>query len=466
MNIHFVGNKGVSMKRLSEICVVLGHSVSGSDTIHNKDSVVGKDLVVYTNAVGDNNEEVLEAKRLGIRTIERAEFLGEIANFYKKVIAVSGTHGKTTTTSMLAEILRKENACMHIGGNYPSLSTPPDKTDFFITEACEYKRSFLTLKPYLTVILNAELDHTDYFSDFKDYFSSYKQLAKQSQTVLVYGDDDILYDWAIENNYKTFGLKLRNTYIASNIKTTKTGIEFYVNITFENQLCREHTLDVPLYNSKHSGRPGVRPLQKHNSTVEPFNRRPRNLKIHINEFGAHSVINSLASVASAHILGIYPANIINGLKNFSGVARRQELLATKNNIDIYSDYAHHPSEITTLLQSMRERGYKKIIAVFEPHTYTRTASLKKEFATSLSLADELYIMPVFAAREIEIQGGKSETLVAELAYLAKTAYLMPDYKSLFAYLNKTTFTTPPLSPTALLFIGAGSIDSHAREFAN
>jgi len=444
MNIHFVGCLGASMKRLSEICVALRYNVSGSDMEiregHNKENVLGKDLVVYTNAVGENNIEVLEAKKYGIKTIERAVFLGEISSLYKKVIAVSGTHGKTTTTSMLAEILRGQNACMHIGGAYPSLSIPPTDTDYFITEACEYKRSFLTLKPHLSIILNIELDHTDYFIDFDDYFNAYKQLASQSENVLVYGDDDILYNWAYKLGYKTFGLKTRNTYFATDITTTKIGSEFLMNFNdFKN-------------NKK------AKTVASDCADLSPF-------KIQIKEFGSHSVLNALASASSSHMLKIETSSIIKGLNGFTGVSRRQEFLTTNNGYDIFTDYAHHPSEIEVLINSIKRRGYKKIMLVFEPHTYTRTASLKKEFAISLSKADELFIMPVFAAREKELPIGKSETIIAELAFLGKTAYLMDNYNELFNYLNNNLFISFPTLPTALIFVGAGNIDNYARKFS-
>ena len=423
MRIHFIGKSGASMKRLAEICTLSGHEVTGSDIAlkgHNPQNVKGVELVVYTAAVGEDNCEVIEARSLGIPIVERAAFLGTIAEHYTHTIAVSGSHGKTTTTSMLAKIFENQPSTVHIGADYPQQSK--GKT-YFITEACEYKRSFLSLKPALALVLNIELDHTDYYKDYKDYFSAFSAFCKQSNDALLFGDNDKIFKWAMLNGYTTFGFCAQNHYSAQNIQVTPyaTHFDFYIQKTLLG-------------------------------------------RIKISLFGEYNVLNALAAASSSHKVGISVKEIIDGLGAFGGVSRRFESLGVVNGTQIVSDYAHHPTELTAMLQGAKSRGYKDISIVFEPHTYTRTASLYKDFAASLNVADTVYIMPVYSARE-EYRGEGAGYIITD-AMQAKhpNSYYIESYDTLFAKLNNQLSTPKP--NRVIVFAGAGSIDAKAREWAN
>ena len=372
MRIHFIGSHGASIKRLMQISEFLGYSVTGSDARskegHRAENVEGADLVVYSAAVKRVNVELIAAKALGIRMLERSEFLGELSAEFKSVIAVSGTHGKTSASSMIAEIFSGRDTCVHIGGECGHIQQ--DGKEFFVTEACEYKQSFLTLKPELAVILNMDLDHTDCYSNIGEYRASFKQFAAKAKKVLINGDDPYCFEWAALVGYLTFGLDVKNDYYASNITYSKQGVAF--------DFC---------YRGDILG------------------------KVQVDAVGEHSVLNALSAAASAHIAGLSLEEIISGLRQYRGVRRRFEFLDAKSCADVYSDYAHHPTEIRASISAARSIGYKKIIVAFEPHTFTRTQSLYKDFARSLLLADEIYVMPIYAAREVEIDGVKSNMIV-------------------------------------------------------
>jgi len=418
MRIHFLGSEGASIKRLMEIAKSLGFVVSGSDvatTGHKKEFVWGSDLVVYTAAVGDDNCEILEAKKLGIKTIERSEFLGYIASKFDKTIAISGTHGKTSVTGMIASIFENQDVCVHIGGDCYQKN---GKKEFFLTEACEYKRSFLTLKSTIGVILNVELDHTDYFRDLDDYVCAYIDFANKSKMVIVNGDDLILYDLSEKYNYIRFGLNNKNDYTAVNILEGKDGIEFdfvYKKAT----LCN---LKVPVY-------------------------------------GRHNLLNAIAAAAVSHIAGLCIDEIKDGLEGYKGVKRRLEYLGNKNGARIYSDYAHHPQEISCLINAIKQKQYKNFAMVFEPHTYTRTASLCNDFASSLSQADTIFLMPIFPSREKLVDGVTSDIIYKKLQNT--NSYNMESYDKLFNLLDNDFAN----KFDAIVFCGAGTIDFFARKFA-
>jgi len=450
MRIHFIGNMGSSIKRLEEICKFLDYSVTGSDALgsggHNALNVVGADLVVYSSAIKPHNVELAHAKNLGIKTQERNEFLGELSRRFEKVIAVSGTHGKTTVSSMMAEIFSCRDTCVHIGGDYNQQN---GNGEFFLTEACEYKRSFLSLNPALTVVLNMDLDHTDCYKDLSDYASAFKQLATQSKQVLVLGDDETMFEWDSLNNYISFGFNPKNDYSAQNISYLKNGLEFdfYAGDTFLTRI---------------------------------------KLSVH----GAYNVLNALAASASAHLMGLTLIEIRDGLARYKGVKRRFELLAEVEGASIYTDYAHHPTEIKASISAAKKIGFKKIVVAFEPHTYTRTASLYSEFAESLLLADEVYLMPIFAAREEPIDGITSNLIYKSIkeklkpkSYCSRVEICnktfkrvtdfrkckykkqLDDSKSLNSYSELfDVFNQRLHSDTAIIFMGAGTIDNRAREF--
>ena len=226
MRIHFVGINGASMRVLSELCSSFGDIITGSDKMlngHDKNNIVDADVIVYTNAVGENNEEVMHARKLGKIVVERAEFLGKILEKYKTVLAVAGTHGKTSTSGFLASIFESKNPTLHIGGQLLNDFKIVKSTDCIICESCEYRNSFFHIKSDIALILNMEFDHPDFFKDENDYIKSFQTFAENSNKVVVNENISHFFKNAI-----TFGLSDNSNYFVKKIKETKTGVSFDV----------------------------------------------------------------------------------------------------------------------------------------------------------------------------------------------------------------------------------------------
>jgi len=425
MRAHFVGCEGVSMKMLRRLSEKKGYITSGSDislTGHDAKNVAGADFVVYNAAIPPCNPELLRAGELGIRTVGRSDYLAEICDGYDFSIAVAGTHGKTTTTAMLWEVLLPLDPTVHIGGDYKGENGRIGGEKLFVTEACEYKRGFLNLSPDVAVVLNADLDHTDCYRDAADAECSFLEFARRAKKLAVVPGDGGFVTTGLKN-YMTVGLEKSNDYHPAAVKREKGRYSFCV-----------------------------------------FNRGENLGRISLNVAGRHNMLNALFCVAASLACGLSFKEIAEGLARFKGVTRRTEYLGSRGAKQIFSDYAHHPREITATLTSARESGYKNIIAVFEPHTYTRTQSFFKEFAAALHLADRVVLLPVFAARENPIDGADSHLIASELKNRGKPAVLCDGYEAATEYLNK--YLNADLKKNGLvLFMGAGTIDNLAREFA-
>ena len=409
------------MRRLAEIAESKGHTVTGSDAAfggHDSKNVEKAELVVYSAAVEQNNCELVRARQKGIPSLERAEFLASLCAEYANTIALSGSHGKTTATAITAEIFKGKYPTVHIGGDYPGCSERPCGTEFFITEACEYKKSFLRLHPMLSVVLNTELDHTDFFKSEAEYFSAFVQFCAQSKTAAVFGDDPALFKLAKQNGYTTFGFLSRNDYSAQKIIRTESGRVFNI-----------------------------------------YERGKFLTQAELNLVGEHNVLNALAGAVAARSFGLSEKEIADGIKRFSKVARRFEFLGEVNGARVYSDYAHHPTEIVAMILSARETGAKKVTVVFEPHTYSRTQSLYRPFAKSLSSADEIFLMPIYASRERSQEGIGSWLILNEMRRIKKQAVYFEGYDALFSKLHKTVGESQ-----TIVFAGAGTIDEYARRF--
>ena len=401
----------------------MGHIATGSDlatTGHHPKNVWGSDLVVHTAAAGEDNPEIIEAKRLGIPLVERAEFLASIAHKYENLIAVSGTHGKTTATAMLAEIFKPKNPTVHIGGDYEGCTDYIGGKQFFITEACEYKKSFLYLYPSFALVLNAELDHTDCYSSYTDYFDAFKTFCRQSKAAAVFGDDLSLSALAKKYGYISFGLDTKNDIHANNIR------QGFLTSSFE---------------------------------VVAYGQNLGTVTLKVG--GTHNIQNALGAIAAALHFGLSFEDIQAGLLRFKTVGRRFEFLGEINGTEVYSDYAHHPTEIDAMIREAKESG-KKVVVVFEPHTYTRTKSLYKEFADSLSKADRVYLMPIYSARETPIDGVTSDLIVKEMQTKEASAQSIIGYSELFKDLSNTLIPNENI----LVFCGAGTIDTWARKFCD
>lgn len=422
MNIHFIGICGSSMKVLASMCKQENHNVTGYDaklnTGYNLTNVENADIVVYTTAVGQDNKELLYARELKKTVYERAEFLAYKSKEYSCVIAVSGTHGKTSTCAMLSCVFRNYNATAHFGGeNVVELN---NGKDYFITEACEFNRSFLSLSPSVGVVLNAEFDHPDTYKTQKDYHKAFGNFIKNCAKCVVYGDDPYLKAQAKLHGLVTFGFKSCNTFYAENIvyKGGKTSFTVVKNGT---KIC-----DILL------------PCA-----------------------GEHNVINALSCVCVGSCVGVSLQVVQQGLQAFTPVKRRFESLGRVGSGVVISDYAHHPTEISYAVATAKSLNSGKIIAIFEPHTFTRTASLCSGFASSLATADSVVLMPIYPARE-KLQGKITSKLIADkLALIGKTCNVFCSYDALFKYLNVAS-----KEQCVLLFLGAGELDEYARSYVH
>lgn len=408
----------MSMKRLRELTERLGAETSGSDRTlfgHSADNVAGADLVVYTSAVGENNVELAAARRLGIAVKERAEYLGIIAEDYDRVIAVAGSHGKTTTTGMMYSVFKSKKPTVHIGGDLKH-GAEEESDAYFITEACEYRRSFLHLKPDIGIILNAELDHTDYYTDYDDIVSAFAAFAKKSKLAIYNGDDKGLYSLKICNAL-SFGYGEHNDFRAAAVAVDKYGRASFNIIAAGMNLGR----------------------------------------IELSVCGKHNVYNALAAASAALVEGLPMSEIAERLKNFDGVKRRMEKLGEINGASVYTDYAHHPTEIRALIASAVGAG--RLIIVFEPHTYSRTKDLFDGFCSCFSGADEVIFAPVFGSRESGGEVGSKE--LYEEVKKRQPALYFDGYGQINDYLLQNLN-----AGDTVVFTGAGTINQAGEQLVN
>lgn len=382
--IHFVGIGGSGMCPMAEILNKEGFEITGSDIYesdtleriralhipvyigHKKENVLGKDLIVYTAAIKRNNPELLAAQEFNIPAIERSVMLGLVTKRYSKSIAVSGTHGKTSTTAMITQILTtgKADPTAIIGGKLPFIggNSRVGKSDIIVCEACEYVDTFLQLHPYISVILNIDADHLDYFGSLENIKKSFNKFGNQTSGLIIYnGDDKNSFDTVNDINIKklSFGLNENNDYYAKDI-TTKSGAKMSFSLMKKGQKLCDIKLNVP---------------------------------------GKHNIYNALAAAVVADYLSIDTEFIKKALSEFTGVHRRFEILGNPNDIVVADDFAHHPTEITAILNSAMSMGFNTVWAVFQPHTYSRTAILINDFAKALSIADKVIISEILAVRE-------------------------------------------------------------------
>lgn len=381
--IHFIGIGGSGMCPLAEILhsegfVLTGSDCNESDTLqrikgygipvfmgHSRQNITDQELVVYTAAVKADNEELLEAKDKGIPCLERSVMLGIVTRRYNRSIAVSGTHGKTSTTAMLSQILIGSgfDPSAIIGGKLPFIggNSYVGNSDIIVCEACEYVDTFLELNPYISVILNVDADHLDYFKDLDHIKRSFNKFANQTTGALVInGDDENTLDAVqdVDLPKVTFGFKDTNDYYAENLK-----------------------------------------VQGACSTFDFMSKGEKLCEIELVVPGTHNVYNALAAAATAAYLGATPNEIAENLHKFTGVHRRFEILGKPQGITVADDFAHHPTELTTTLTSAMNMGFKKVWAVFQPHTFSRTAMLLDDFAKALSIPDQAIISEILAVRE-------------------------------------------------------------------
>lgn len=397
--IHFIGIGGSGMCPLAEILHTEGFELSGSDANesdtlqriksynipvymgHRAENIEGAELVVYTAAVKADNPELVAAKEKGIPCLERSVMLGIVTRRYNRSIAVAGTHGKTTTTAMISQVLIGSgfDPSAIIGGklNFIGGNSYVGQSDIIVCEACEYVDTFLQLTPYVSVILNIDADHLDYFKTFENIKTSFNKFANQTTKALVFnGDDEACHETldSIPLEKITFGFNEGNDYQGVNI--ISTGMNQSFDLLYKGELLTRVELIVP---------------------------------------GRHNIANALAAAATAHYMGATPAEIAENLKKFAGVHRRFEVLGHPCGITVADDFAHHPTELSAVLTSAMNMGFKKVYAVFQPHTYSRTALLLEDFANALSIPDEAIISEILAVREVNTYGIESRDLGVKIA---------------------------------------------------
>jgi UDP-N-acetylmuramate--alanine ligase len=384
-HLHFIGIGGSGMYPLAEILIAMGHVVSGSDRDsndntkhaqqlgmkvflgHSPDHIGECDAVVYTAAVASDNIELSQARRRGIPVFERSVVLGYLTKLFSNCICVAGTHGKTTSTAMLAHIIlaSQYDPTIYIGGKLDIINGGGrlGSSEIMIAEACEFSDTFLHMAPDIAIVLNIDDDHLDYFKTSENMLLSYRRfLASCSKCMIINGDDGRCKEAAhgLKTASCTFGIKKTNDYFPENINWNG-GCDCVFDLNCHNMLIESITLHVP---------------------------------------GYHNVMNAVAASAGALESGIPADAIKKGLNNFRGVHRRFEIIYKDERLTIIDDYAHHPAEIRSVLSLVKKMNYKRVWAVFQPFTYSRTAFLLDDFAHALQIADRVVMSPIMGAREV------------------------------------------------------------------
>lgn len=440
IHIHFIGIGGISMSGLAEILLKEGFVISGSDTKESaltehleklgarifygqkaSNIIEGIDLAVYTAAIHADNEEFAEARRQGIPMLSRAELLGQLMKNYDVPVAISGTHGKTTTTSMLSHILlaAKKDPTISVGGILKAIggNIRVGSSELFVTEACEYTNSFLHFFPKIAVILNIDADHLDFFKDLDDIRHSFRRFAQ-----LLPADGTLIINKEIEHleeitdglscRVVTFGLDSSADYYADQISHDETG-----NAAF-------HVVS----HGKDTGR------------------------VELSVKGDHNICNALSVIAVADLLDISRDDVCSGLQSFTGTDRRFEHKGDWNGVTVIDDYAHHPTEIKATLKAADVYPHREIWCVFQPHTYTRTKALFPEFVEALSHTDHVVLADIYAARETDTLGISSQMLAEELKKKGCDAYYLPSFEAIEDFLK-----THCQKGDVLITMGAGNV---------
>ncbi len=439
---YFIGIGGISMSGIANILLTKGFKVSGSDahesdltrelegmgakiyydqdSCHVEDDV---DVIVYTAAIRENNPEYIGMmnNKKAVH-MSRADFLGLLMKNYKMPVAVSGTHGKTTTTTMLSEIFLHENLdpTLSVGGIVKSIGSNlrVGGDDYFVFEACEYTNSFLSFFPKISIILNIKEDHLDFFKDIDDIRNSFRLFANKlpEDGLLVINDEidklsEVVSD--IKCPYVTFGLKEASDYYATDITFDEEG---------------------------------------HPSFICHVKKSGESFPITLGVTGLHNVVNSLSAIAASLHLGLSVSGITNALKNCGGSKRRFEHKGSFNGVRVIDDYAHHPDEIVATLNAASKLKHNTLWVVFQPHTYTRTKALLPEFVKALSLADRVVLTDVYAAREKDIYGCNSLTLFEKLKEAGVTCDYFSSFDDIEKFLHKNC-----INGDLLITMGAGDV---------
>lgn len=439
-HIHMIGIGGVSMSGIAEILKNWGFVVTGSDasssentekllqnhisvTIgHNLTDLESADLVVYSAAIKKDDIELVRAKQLNIPIIERGTFLGKLTKAYRNTICVSGTHGKTTTTSMISMCFLQ--ACKDpsiqvgaylnaINGNYRV-----GNSEYFIIEACEYVESYLKLFPKTEVILNIDNDHLDYFGTIENIvksFGNYVRLLPDDGLLVINWDDE--HCRTITKNTKakvvTYGINNQNAnFVARNIVFDDNGFPSF-DVYFNNNFFKTISLSVP---------------------------------------GVHNILNALACISVCNEYGLSKEDMKNALHKYTGAHRRFEYKGSFNSINVYDDYGHHPTEIVATSNALKQKNYHESWVVFQPHTYSRTKNLLDDFARALLNFDNIIVTDIYAARENNTYNISSKDLVEKINSFGKSAIYIPDFNDITKYIKEHAKQSD-----IVLTLGAGTV---------
>lgn len=409
--VHMIGIGGSGMCPLAEILHSKGYEITGSDNNesdplkmvrkiadvslgHDAENVKDAQLVIYSAAIFKDNVELVEAKKRNIPIMERSEVLGALSRMFNNVIGISGTHGKTTVTSLITQILIqadfKPNAV--IGGKLPLINHYgiTGDSDIFVVESCEFADTFLKLSPDIAVVLNIDNDHLEYFKTMDNMVLSYSKFVSMASKIFINGDDKLVLK-AVEdtvNEIFTFGFNESNDYYPKNVINDENGFDF--NVYYKGEFLASVINHIP---------------------------------------GKHNIYNALAAFSVCHHLGVPVEKIADSIAQFSGAGRRFEKIGNFG-FDLYDDYGHHPTEIEATLTSAKHLGYDRVVVVFQPFTFSRTKMLKDEFIKALSIADEIILTPIMGSREVNTYGIYSEDLQKEL----KNSIIIDGFEKIKDYL--------------------------------
>lgn len=438
-HIHFIGIGGISMSGLAAVLLQRGFTVSGSDMrrsaltdwLEGLGAVVsfpqragnitdGIDAVVYTAAIHPDNPEFQAVVEKGIPMLTRAELLGQLMANYRTSVAVAGTHGKTTTTSMLSHIMMQGDLdpTISVGGILPAIggNVRVGTSGYFLTEACEYTNSFLSLFPTIALVLNIDADHLDFFKDLDDIRRSFRRFASQ-----VSPEGTLVISASIPRlDELTDGL-------SCSVVTFGVGCGDYqaVNVSFDGLGC------------------GSFDLRRGDSVLGHFRLRVP---------GEHNVSNACAALAAGFLLGLSAEQMAAGLESFTGTDRRFQKKGEIGGVTIIDDYAHHPTEIRATLQAARKFPASRVWCVFQPHTYSRTKALMDEFVSALSLADKIVLADIYAARETDTLGVSSDLLCQKLRDMGRDAWYFPTFDEIETFLLENC-----IPGDLLITMGAGDV---------
>lgn len=437
--VHFIGIGGVSMSGLAQIMHNQNFIVSGSDTTesqlvlhlrtlgikvfnnHAYENITNDiDIVVYTAAVKDTNPEIVSSKDKNIRLVNRAEFLGSIMESFTHAICISGTHGKTTTTSMISQALidLKVNPTISVGATLQSIggNFRMGSNDYFVVESCEYHDSFLNFFPYIGIILNIEEDHTDYFKNIGEIEDSFNKFANNinSSGYLIINKNIPNFNKII-NNVKctiiTFGTEDSDFYISDLTYLENNKTRF--NLLYKGKILRDVTLNLP---------------------------------------GIHNIQNAIATFATVYALNLSLDIAKLSLEKFYGPDRRFQIKGKFNGVTVIDDYAHHPTEISKTLGAIKNLGYDNVVCVFQPHTYSRTKALLEDFATAFNDANTVVLLDIYSAREVDTGEIHSRDLAQKLLANNKEVFYFESFVEAENFLYKKC-----INNELLITMGAGDV---------